>query len=134
PLSKSDVKVVFHRLSRRAFDADFQGTYLVQNKSASSINARVSLPLPQAGTVRDLSVRVGSEQLAEPGPSNTYEWKGTMGAGEVRDVNIRYKVVGARSWHYDLGSLRRRVDKFHLEAVPNGPARFLRASLQPTSR
>jgi hypothetical protein len=57
-----------------------------------------------------------------------------MQPGETREVDIRYRVVGARSWHYDLGSLRRRVEQFHLEAVPNGPATFLRGSLQPTAK
>jgi hypothetical protein len=134
PLSRSNVRVEFRRLGTRAYDALFQGIYTVQNRKDTAINARISLPVPQAGTVRDLSVRVGNEAVAEPGPSAAYEWKGTMQPGETRDVDIRYRVVGARSWHYDLGSLRRRVEQFHLEAVPNGPARFLRGSLQPTAK
>ncbi len=134
PLSKSNVRVEFRRLGRRAYDAAFQGTYTVQNRKDTPINARISLPVPQAGTVRDLSVRVGSETVAEPGPSAAYEWKGILQPGEAREVDIRYRVIGARSWHYDLGSLRRRVEQFHLEAIPNGPARFLRGSLQPTAK
>jgi hypothetical protein len=134
PLSRSNVRVEFKRLGKRAYDAVFQGIYTVQNRKDAPVNARISLPVPQAGTVRDLSVRVGNEAVAEPGPSATYEWKGTLQPGETRDVDIRYRVVGARTWHYDLGSLRRRVEQFHLVAVPNGLATFLRGSLQPTSR
>jgi hypothetical protein len=46
---------------------------------------------------------------------------------------VRYRVIGARVWHYDLGSRRRQAQRFRLEAEPGGPVRFLRGSLQPAS-
>ena len=133
PFTKSDVRVQFRRLARRAFDASFEGVYAFQNRTAEPIDARFSFPLPQAGTVRDLHVQVGEQVVSEPGTSGAYEWKAQMQPGELREAVIRYRVTGARSWHYDLGSQRRRVERFRLEIRPDGQARFLRGSLQPTA-
>jgi hypothetical protein len=72
--------------------------------------------------------------VTEPNESGVYEWTSEMAPGEQREAVARYRLLGARSWHYDLGSRRRRVQQFLLEAVPAGPVRFLRGSLQPTAR
>jgi hypothetical protein len=53
-------------------------------------------------------------------------------AGEQREAIVRYRVIGASTWNYDLGSQRRRVRQFHLVASPDGPVRFQRGSLQPS--
>lgn len=45
-----------------------------------------------------------------------------------------YHVTGTRTWRYDLGSQRRRVQQFRLAAEACGSVRFQRGSLQPTSR
>jgi hypothetical protein len=66
------------------------------------------------------------------GESNTYEWKGEMQPGESHEAVVHYRVIGTRMWSYDLGSQRRRVQQFQLQATGAGPVRFLRKSLQPT--
>ncbi len=95
--------------------------------------------LPEAGTLRDLSVTVGNQAVAEPNnseenPSEIYEWKGEMAPGEKKEAVVRYRVLGARFWRYDLGSQRRRVQQFVLDADTAGPVGFLRGSLQPTDQ
>jgi hypothetical protein len=132
PFTKSQVRVKFRRLAGRAYDTEFEGRYAFENSSDQPIDARFLFPLPQAGTVRDLNVNVGGQAVTEPGRTGANEWKGRMAAGERREAVVRYRVLGARSWHYDLGSRRRRVQEFHLEAETGGPVRFLRGSIQPT--
>jgi hypothetical protein len=133
PFATSQIRVSFRRLSGRAYDADFEGRYTFQNVRAEPITARFLFPLPDGSTVRDLSVSVGGQMVAEPNESGAYEWKNQMNPGERREAVVRYRVLGARTWRYDLGSRRRRVQQFRLDAVPGGPVRFLRGSLQPTA-
>lgn len=132
PFDNGRVQVTFHRLSGRAYDAEFEGRYLFTNSGADPITARFLFSLPSAGTVRDLSVQVGGEGVPEPNQSGAYEWKGELKAGEQREAIVRYRVIGASTWNYDLGSQRRRVRQFHLVAAPDGPVRFQRGSLQPS--
>lgn len=132
PFDDSQVQVKFHRLAGRAYDADFEGRYLFSNSSAEPITARFLFSLPGAGTVRDLQVRIGDQDVPEPNQSGAYEWKGDLKPGERREAVVHYRVIGASTWNYDLGSQRRRVRQFHLEASPDGPVRFQRGSLQPS--
>jgi hypothetical protein len=132
PFDDGHVQVTFHRLSGRAYDAEFEGRYLFTNSGTEPITARFLFSLPSAGTVRDLSVQVGENGVPEPNQSGTYEWKGELKAGEQREAIVRYRVIGASTWNYDLGSQRRRVRQFHLVASPDGPVRFQRGSLQPS--
>jgi hypothetical protein len=132
PFDTSHVRVRFRRLSGRAYDTEFEGRYTFRNTTDQPIDARFLFPLPQAGTIRDLNVTVGSQAVKEPNESGAYEWKSAMGPGERREAVVRYRVQGARSWHYDLGSRRRRVQQFRLDAETGGPVRFLRGSIQPT--
>ena len=169
PLSDTRIKVTFTRLAGRAYDVAFEGRYVFQNTSPKPVAAHFLFSLPQAGTVRDLSVRVGRQELGEqpssapptasnaasasnsasgeaveqgfaeaegvePRDPNTYEWKGQLAPGEARQATVSYRAMGARLWSYDLGSTRRRVQQFHLDADAGGAVRFARGSLQPTSR
>jgi hypothetical protein len=133
PFTNSQVRVRFQRLSGRAYDAEFEGRYAFSNSSARPITARLLFPLPSDGTIRDLNVTVGDRAVTEPNDSGAYEWTGPMGPGAQREAVVRYRVLGARTWHYDLGSRRRRVQQFRLNADPGGPVRFVRGSLQPTA-
>lgn len=133
PFDDSRVRVQFHRLPGRAYDAGFEGRYVFRNPGPEPATVRFHFTLPQAGTVRDLSVTVGGQTISEPNASGTYEWKGEMAANEQREAVVRYHGIGAKAWNYDLGSQRRRVQHFQLDAVPGGPVRFLRSSLQPSS-
>lgn len=131
PFTRSGVKVKFKRLAGRAYDTEFDGRYSFQNGTAQPFTARFLFPLPEAGTIRDLQMSVGNQTVTEPNESGAYEWKGTLAAGEQREAVVRYQVLGARTWNYDLGSRRRRVQQFVLEANPGGLVRFQRGSLQP---
>jgi hypothetical protein len=133
PLLRSLVSVKFKRLASRAYESEFEGRYTFQNNRADAVNTRLVFPLPVAGTVRDVSLVVGGQTVAEPGVNGAYEWKSRLAPGEMKEAVARYRVVGARSWSYDLGSQRRRVQQFRLDATPGGPVKYRRASLQPTS-
>jgi len=152
PFSDSRVRVAFKRLPGRAFDCAFEAHYLFRNAAPKARTVHFLFSLPQAGTVRDLQVRVGKQNLREQAadsPSqgdenpdqsatvrdpNTYEWKGEMAAGEQREAVVSYAVTGARTWSYALGSERRRVEGFSLDADTGGDIRFARGSLQPSQR
>lgn len=133
PFSSSSVSVKFRRLAGQAYDADFEGKYLFANAGSEPIDARFLLPLPSAGAIRDLDVKVGEQAVREPNSVGSYEWKGKLAPGEQREAVIHYKVLGARSWQYDMGSARRRVQQFRLDIAPGGPIRYQRGSLQPTT-
>lgn len=71
-----------------------------------------------------------------PGASavpGTYEWRGEMKPGEKQEAVVTYQVIGARIWSYDLGSLRRRVKRFHLDIEGAGDIGYMRGSLDPTA-
>lgn len=132
PFTASQVRLRFRRLTGRAYDAEFEGRYVFLNAKSEPIRARFVFPLPGGSTIRDLNVSVGGQAITEPNTSGAYEWTGQMGPGERREAVARYRVIGARTWHYDLGSQRRRVQQFRLDAAAGGPVTFLRGSLQPT--
>ena len=132
PFEDSQVRVKFQRLAGRAYDAEFEGRYLFKNSTDAPANTRFLFSLPGAGTVRDLNVTIGAQAVPEPNGSGAYEWKGELKPGEQREAVVRYRLIGAGTWSYDLGSQRRRVRQFHLTAQPDGPVRFTRGSLQPT--
>jgi hypothetical protein len=134
PFTTSQVRVSFRRLSGRAYDADFEGKYVFQNGTSAPIVARFQFTLPNDNTIRNLNVSVGDQVVLEPNKEGIYEWKSQLAPGERREAVIHYRVIGAKSWHYDLGSQRRRVQQFQLDTRIAGPVRFLRGSLQPTAR
>ena len=70
--------------------------------------------------------------IAEANASGSYEWQNPMQPGERKEAMIRYRILGANAWHYDLGSQRRRVKQFELDVSGGVSVRFLRGSLQPT--
>lgn len=129
----SRVATKFQRLAGRAYDVAFEGRYVFKNDSPEKITARFQFPLPQQGTIRDISVQVGTDTVPEQADSRAYEWKADLAAGEQREAVVRYHVTGGASWSYDLGSQRRRVKQFVLDATPGGAVRFMRGSLQPES-
>jgi hypothetical protein len=133
PFADSHVKVQFQRLPGRAYDATFEGRYLIRNATARPIVAQFLFNLPEAGTVRDLKVTVGTKAVTDPDDEGAYRWTDKLGAGESREAIVNYRVIGARAWQYGLGSSRRRVQHFQLDAATDGIARFGRASLQPTT-
>lgn len=131
----AQVAVQFKPLSGRAYDAQFEGRYTFQNPNASPADMRFNFPLPSAGTLQNLSIAVGGQAIADPSDTGAYEWKARVGANETREVVVRYQVVGARTWQYEMGSQRRRVQKFGLQATVGGGenVRFLRGSLTPNT-
>ena len=138
PFSDSQVKVNFKRLSGRAYDVDFDGVYTFANARKAARTVHFLFNLPQAGTIRDLSVTVDNQAVTEPtdsgrGKSDTYEWKGEMAPGQQRVARVHYRVTGAQFWRYDLGSQRRRVQQFGLDVAGAGDVNFVRGSLQPTT-
>jgi hypothetical protein len=132
PFEDSHVNVKFQRLAGRAYDAEFEGRYVFKNSADKPSTTRFLFSLPEAGTVRDLNVTIGAQAVPEPNESGAYEWKGELKPGEQREAVVRYRMIGANTWSYDLGSRRRRVRQFRLDVAPDGPVRFLRGSLQPT--
>lgn len=132
PFSDSRVTIKFNRLANRAYDAEFEGHYFFQNTSQKARDVHFLFSLPEAGTIRDWRITVGGKAIGEPTDSETYEWKNSMAPGEKQEAIVSYRVVGARTWSYDLGSQRRRVQQFQLDAQTGGDVRFLRGSLQPT--
>lgn len=133
PFADSRVSLRFERLTKRAYDALFEGRYLIRNATAKPITAQFLFNLPQAGTVRDLKVTIGAKAVTDPNDEGAYRWTDKLGAGETREALVQYRVVGARAWQYDLGSSRRRVQNFQLDAATSGDVRFGRGSLQPTT-
>lgn len=133
PFADSRVSVQFHRLEKRAYDAVFEGRYLIRNATDHMVTAQFLFNLPTAGTVRELKVSVGDKTVSDPDEQGAYRWTDKLGAGETREAVVKYRVVGARAWSYDLGSSRRRVQNFQLDAALDGEARFGRGSLQPTN-
>lgn len=131
----SDINVAFHRLQDQAYDMEFDATFTFTNSTSESIKSRFLFSLPQyAGTVQDLSVSVGGQDVSEPDERGYYAWTGQIGPGEKREAKVHYKSVGSRYWSYDLGSSRRRVKVFNLTATVDGPVQFEKGSIEPTSR
>ncbi len=131
----SDIKVAFHRLQDQAYDVDFDASYVFMNSTGAPIKARFLFALPySAGTVQDLRVSVGAEEVSEPDERGYYSWTGQISPGEKREAKVHYKSVGSRYWSYDLGSSRRRVKAFNLQATVDGPVQFEKGSIEPTSR
>jgi hypothetical protein len=133
PFADSRISLRFQRLTKRAYDALFEGHYLIRNATAKPITAQFLFNLPQAGTVRDLKVTVGAKAVTDPNDEGAYRWTDKLNPGETREALVKYHVVGARMWQYDLGSSRRRVQNFQLDAATSSDVRFGRGSLQPTT-
>lgn len=133
PFADSRVKVQFEHLEGRAYNAAFEGRYLIRNATAKPITAQFIFNLPQAGTVRNLKVTVGDKAITDPDEEGAYLWSDKLGAGETREAVVTYRVIGARKWQYDLGSARRRVQHFQLDAGLDGAVSYGRGSLEPTA-
>lgn len=131
----SDVKVNVHRLQDQAYNVEFSATYTFTNSTSAPIKGRFLFPPPQGGgTIQELKVSVGSQEITEPDQHEMYAWTGQLNPGEQCKASVHYKAVGARNWSYDLGSNRRRVKSFNLTAVVDGPVQFMKGGIQPTSR
>ncbi|HZH98597.1 MAG TPA: hypothetical protein VEX38_06470, partial [Fimbriimonadaceae bacterium] len=131
----TDVKVQLKRVAGQAFDAGFSATYAFRNETPSPVQARFVFPLPMnGGTIRDLRVSVGDQSVQEPSEAGSYEWSGSVAPGETRKAVVSFRVLGGRSFTYDIGSTRRRVKQFKLVAEADGAVRYSRGSIQPTSQ
>ncbi len=133
PFQKSDVTADFKQIGGRAYEVQFSGQYTFKNSSSEAGNVRFTFPMPQSGTVSGLVLSVGDQKIIQPSPSGSYEWSGMMSPGETRSAKVVYNVVGAKNWTYDIGSMRRAVNEFSLTVQTNGPVKFMRGSLQPTT-
>lgn len=132
---RAQVVLTVHRLQGDAFETAFVARYYFSNPTQETVKTRFLFALPQAGTtVRDLSVKVGDNESAEPEGPTTFAWKGTLGPQEKRTATVTYSALGGRNWSYDLGSSRRTVKEFSLTVTSDGPVKFQRMSLLPSSR
>lgn len=132
PLAGSTVQVTFHRLPGRAFDLEFEARYRFRNSGTEAATTRFSFPLPEAGTVRDLTVQVSGESVEQKPGGREYLWERELQPGEQKEARVRYRALGGRQWSYSHGSDRRRSEEFVLQAASGGPVRFIRGSLPPT--
>ncbi|MEQ1933321.1 MAG: hypothetical protein ABL962_05510, partial [Fimbriimonadaceae bacterium] len=132
---ESGVKVNIKRSQETGYDASFGGAYTFENKDSLPYEIKFVFPLSSGGaTVRDLSLKVGSDTVTEPDDSGNYMWKGTVPAGESRTAEVKYLAAGSSSWTYDMGSTRRTVRDFKLSATVDGPFRFPRGTIEPSQR
>ncbi len=135
PFDSSDIRLTFHRLQEQAFDVDTTATYTFSNPDSTTMKGRFLFTLPQSGgTVQDLKISVGGQDVPEPDERGAYVWQGDLAPGEKKQAVIHYKSIGERTWSYDLGSNRRRVKSFALTAAVDGPIQFRRGSILPTSK
>ncbi len=132
--SEADVKVAFTPQGGRVYDSAFEARYSWSNPSAEARTIRFTFPLPAVGTLRDLSVVVDGQAVAQAENSQSYEWQDVMKPGQTHTALVTYRAVGARAWNYNLGSQRRRVQKFSLATTGLRSPRFARGGLLPTSR
>ncbi len=131
----SDIKVSIHRLQEQAYDADFKGIYVFSNPTSEKIHARFLVDLPQGGgTVQGLKITVGQQTITEPDDRGYYTWQGDLAPSETKQAVVEYKSIGKSTWSYDLGSNRRRVRSFNLEATVDGPVEFEKGGILPSSR
>lgn len=134
PFDSSEVKVAIHRLQEQAYVADFDAVYTFSNPASTTVKVRFLYALPRGGgTVQELKVMVAGQSLSEPDEEGTYKWTGLLAPGEKRQATVHYQATGAKNWSYDLGSNRRRVKVFNLQAKVDGPVQFLKGSIQPSS-
>ena len=136
PLSFSEaaVKVAFAPQGGRVYDAAFEARYSWSNPVTEARTIRFTFPLPEVGTLRDLSVIVDGKAVAQAENSQSYEWQDEMKPGQIHTATVAYRAVGARAWNYNLGSQRRRVQQFSLATTGLYDARFARGGLLPTTR
>lgn len=133
-LDEALVRVSFRRLGTRAYDAHFEGRYVFRNAGQLPLPARFQFPAPTEGTLRGLEGTVNGAPMLLAGDGSVLEWRGTLPPGTTAEAVLRYQAMGARAWRYDLGSRRRRVMRFRLEADGARDVRFPRGSLPPTRR
>ncbi len=132
---RSAARVMIKRTEDRGYEATFGGSYTFENNDNVEREVRFVFPLSSnGGTVRNLSLKVGTDSIKEPDDSGNYVWVGKLGAGEQRTAEVSYSSNGSSAWNYDMGSTRRTVREFHLTVDVDGPFRFPRGSIQPSSR
>jgi hypothetical protein len=140
PFSSADVKVKLEfkdtgAASRKSFyDAHYDSTYTFKNPLAQPATCRFRFSLPQAGTIRGLSISVKGTPVGEPDEQGAYGWEGTLQPGATATANVKYSTQGGGDWRYDIGSGHRRIESFTLTVDADEPARFLRGALYPTKR
>ena len=136
PLSFSDaaVKVAFAPLGGRVYDAAFEARYSWSNPDLAAREVRFTFPLPAVGTMRDLAVKVDGQAVPQAADAQSYQWQDVMKPGQIHTATVVYRAVGARAWNYNLGSQRRRVQRFELGASGLVAPRFGRGGLLPTRR
>ena len=136
PLSfgEAGVQLAFAPLGGRVYDSTFAARYSWSNPDKEAREVRFTFPLPQVGTLRDLRVEVDGVAVPQSENADSYQWQELMQPGQTHVATVTYRAVGARAWNYNLGSQRRRVQKFELAATGLDSPRFARGGLLPTSR
>jgi hypothetical protein len=132
PFQKSSVSARFDSLGSRAYSVAFKGSYAFKNPEAEPRVVRFTFAPPEAGTVGDMQLSVDGRTL-ELDDQGNYSWSGTMQPNEAKTATVGYKVVGSKTWSYDVGSRRRRVEDFHLSVQSPLPLKYVRGSIQPTA-
>lgn len=133
PFESVQIDVDLKSLPRRAFSSQFTANYTLLNDKPEPVQARFIYPLPDAGTIKNLAVSVGGENISQPTEHGWYEWNGTIGPNERKTASVSYAVHGAKSWSCEVGSSRRRVKEFSLSLHTDEPAAYRRGSLERTS-
>jgi len=132
PFQQSNVSAKFESLGNRAYSVAFKASYSFKNPEAEPRTVRFTFAPPEAGTVGDMRLSVDGKML-ELDDHGNYSWSGTMQPFVSKTAEVGYKVVGSKTWSYDVGSRRRRVEEFHLAVQSPLPLKFVRGSIQPTS-
>ncbi|MEQ1821795.1 MAG: hypothetical protein ABL949_04760 [Fimbriimonadaceae bacterium] len=131
----SSVQLNVQRSEETGYEAVLEGSYSFENEDSVDHELRFVFPLATGGaTVRDLSLKVGSDTVTEPDDSGNYSWKGTVPAGGSRTAVVKYVASGSKSWSYDMGTTRRTVRDFKLTAKVDGTFRFPRGTIEPSAR
>lgn len=133
PFEQSNLKASFKPVGTDGFELTFVGEFTFKNDQAEAILGRFSFPLPQGGTIRDLSVKIDGQEVNQDPETDAYVWEGTVNAGATKKAVATFRVNGGGQWQYDLGSQRRRVKSLQLDAESSMPLRFVRGSIQPVS-
>ncbi|HJP83190.1 MAG TPA: hypothetical protein VJ835_06750 [Fimbriimonadaceae bacterium] len=133
PFQNTTVKVAFANKGNRAYQSQFEGRFTFKNPRSEPANLRFTFPVPSSGTMSDLKLTVGDTVVSQPDDQGSFQWSGTVGPGESKTATVTYAAVGSRTWRYNVGSQRRAVEQFKLDAQAPMPLKFLRGSLQPSN-
>ncbi|MBI5706039.1 MAG: hypothetical protein HZC36_03505 [Armatimonadetes bacterium] len=133
PFEQSTLKATFKPSGTDGFEIAFEGEFAFKNGQPDAILGRFSFPLPDGGTIRDLSVKIDGEEVRQDPDTDAYVWEGTVNAGATKKAVATFRANGGTQWQYDLGSQRRRVKSLRLDVTSEMPLRFVRGSIQPVS-